>query len=63
MFQNKIVSSLNQSLSPNGNSDSADHAELYEDDIENDMRLLELRLKEELEEHEKQWNRKDDLNK
>ncbi|KAK9882382.1 hypothetical protein WA026_020904 [Henosepilachna vigintioctopunctata] len=36
---------------------------MYEADIANDMKELELRWKEELEEHEKRWSSEDDSNK
>lgn len=36
---------------------------MYEEDIANDIRELELRWKEELEEQEKRWSSEDDSNK
>lgn len=36
---------------------------MYEEDIANDMRELELRWQEELEEQEKRWSSEDDSNK
>lgn len=37
--------------------------DMYEEDIANDIRELELRWKEELEEQEKRWSSEDDSNK
>lgn len=37
--------------------------DMYEEDIANDMRELELRWQEELEEQEKRWSSEDDSNK
>lgn len=64
MNQNRIVSSLNQMNYNNGNAGlrSAEDA-MYEEDIANDMRELELRWQEELEEQEKRWSSEDDSNK
>lgn len=48
MFQNKIRLSLSQAVSKLDNATTEDA--IYETDIANDMRELELRLQEELEE-------------
>ncbi|XP_018335497.1 roquin-1 [Agrilus planipennis] len=71
---NKIVSSLNQAMNgmnhhhhhhhyhhQNGSSTLGMTEEaMYEEDIANDMRELELRWQEELEEQEKRWSSEDD---
>lgn len=52
-------------MTNNGNSNAPgipDDA-MYEEDIANDIRELELKWEEELEEHEKLWSSKDDSNK
>lgn len=58
---------MNQGFSPTrGNHEPLEplgSIETYDDDIAIDMRELELRLKEELEEQEKRWNHKEDLGK
>lgn len=59
------MSSLNHLANyNNGNTNirTPDDA-MYEEDIANDMRELELRWKEELEEQEKRWSSEDDSNK
>ncbi|XP_022906041.2 roquin-1 [Onthophagus taurus] len=55
---NRLVSSL-----VNGNTPINTEDATYEDDIANDMRELELRLQEEIEEQEKRWSSEDDSNK
>ncbi|KAK4873000.1 hypothetical protein RN001_015029 [Aquatica leii] len=63
---NKIVSSLNQAMSHYGNGNTGlgmTEEAMYEEDIANDMRELELRWQEELEEQEKRWSSEDDSNK
>lgn len=52
-------------LSHNGNSNTSGITDdsMYEEDIANDMRELELRWQEELEEQEKRWSSEDDSNK
>ncbi|XP_063925442.1 uncharacterized protein LOC135139224 isoform X2 [Zophobas morio] len=63
---NKIVHSWNQAM---GNYNNANVANLetseeamYEADIANDMRQLEIRLQEEIEEQEKIWSSEEDSN-
>ncbi|KAF5272622.1 hypothetical protein FQR65_LT04863 [Abscondita terminalis] len=63
---NKIVSSLNQAMNHYGNGNTGlgmTEEAMYEEDIANDMRELELRWQEELEEQEKRWSSEDDSNK
>ncbi|KAF5287765.1 hypothetical protein FQA39_LY15701 [Lamprigera yunnana] len=63
---NKIVSSLNQAMSHYGNGNTGlgmTEEAMYEEDIANDMRELELKWQEELEEQEKRWSSEDDSNK
>lgn len=52
-------------ISNNGNSavPGMPDDSMYEEDIANDMRALELRWQEELEEQEKRWSSEDDSNK
>lgn len=62
------MSSLNQARAANyGNGNApplgAAEEDMYEEDIANDMRQLELRWQEELEEQEKRWSSEDDSNK
>lgn len=60
IFQNHIVSTWNLNLNiASGPSEET----MYEEDIANDMKELELRWKEELEEQEKRWSSEDDSNK
>lgn len=47
----------------NGNVTGPIDDSMYEEDIANDMRELELKLQEELEEQEKRWSSEDDSNK
>ncbi|KAL3284811.1 hypothetical protein HHI36_018950 [Cryptolaemus montrouzieri] len=61
---NHIVHSWNLNMNLNANSDPGTSEEaMYEADIANDMKELELRWKEELEEQEKRWSSGDDSNK
>lgn len=60
------MSSLNQARANYGNGNvpmGAAEEDMYEEDIANDMRELELRWQEELEEQEKRWSSEDDSNK
>lgn len=67
------MSSLNQARAANyGNGNGSTmvvgggataEEDMYEEDIANDMRELELRWQEELEEQEKRWSSEDDSNK
>ncbi|XP_044271007.1 roquin-1 [Tribolium madens] len=62
---NKIVHSLNQAMSNyNANMTNLENSEeaMYEADIANDMRQLEIRLQEEIEEQEKIWSSEEDSN-
>jgi RING finger/CCCH-type zinc finger protein len=65
-FQNKLVHSLNQAMGNynNANVPNLETAEeaMYEADIANDMRQLEIRLQEEIEEQEKMWSSEEDSN-
>lgn len=61
-----MVSSLNQAMNHYGNGNTGlgmTEEAMYEEDIANDMRELELRWQEELEEQEKRWSSEDDSNK
>lgn len=60
------MSSLNQARASYGNGNQplgAAEEDMYEEDIANDIRELELRWQEELEEQEKRWSSEDDSNK
>lgn len=60
------MSSLNQAMSHYGNGNGSlgmTEEAMYEEDIANDIRELELRWQEELEEQEKRWSSEDDSNK
>lgn len=59
---NHIVNSWNLTMNANINPGPSED-NMYEDDIANDMKELELRWKEELEEQEKRWSSEDDSNK
>ncbi|CAH1367477.1 unnamed protein product [Tenebrio molitor] len=63
---NKLVHSLNQAMGNynNANVPNLETAEeaMYEADIANDMRQLEIRLQEEIEEQEKMWSSEEDSN-
>lgn len=59
---NHIVQSWNLNLMPNANTGNSEEA-MYEADIANDIKELELKWKEELEEQEKRWSSEDDSNK
>lgn len=66
ILQNRLVSSWNQAMTTyaNGNTTTGSTDEdTYEEDIANDIRELELRWQEELEEQEKRWSSEDDSNK
>ncbi|XP_031356684.1 roquin-1 isoform X2 [Photinus pyralis] len=63
---NKIVSSLNQAMNHYRNGSAGlgmTEEAMYEEDIANDMRELELRWQEELEEQETGWSSEDDFKK